>query len=156
MTATPTRRAVLTATVTGAGAVGAAGLLSACGGTATPTAAPPADPGAAAPSAAPSAGDAPAAGRALATTADVPVGGGTVYADQDTVLTQPTAGEFRAFSATCTHQGCTVRDVADGRIHCPCHDSYFAIADGAVLAGPARRPLPAKEVAVDGDSIVVA
>ncbi|OLT09507.1 hypothetical protein BJF78_30580 [Pseudonocardia sp. CNS-139] len=49
-------------------------------------------------------GGAPAAAAPVATTADVPVGGGLVLAEQDLVITQPTAGEFKAFSATCTHQ----------------------------------------------------
>ena len=56
------------------------------------------------------------------------------------MVTQPAAGEFRAFSATCTHQGCAVGDVTDGTINCPCHGSKFAVADGAVVDGPARRP----------------
>ena len=93
---------------------------------------------------------------ALATTSSIPVGGGTVFADKDVVVTQPTAGEFKAFSATCTHQGCKVKSVADGVIVCPCHGSKFAIADGAVTAGPAKSPLPEKSVSVEGDSIVLA
>ena len=86
----------------------------------------------------------------------MPVGGGTVFADKDVVVTQPTAGDFKAFSATCTHQGCKVKSVTDGQIVCPCHGSRFAVADGAVVGGPAKRPLPAKTISVDGDSIVLA
>ena len=82
--------------------------------------------------------------------------GGTVFADKDVVVTQPTAGDFKAFSATCTHQGCKVKSVADGVIVCPCHGSKFAIADGAVTAGPAKSPLPAKTISVEGDSILLA
>jgi len=140
------RRAV----VAGAGGVAAAGLLSACGGGSVatapaPTAAPEPAPASAAP-AAPS-------GTALTSTSDVPVGGGTVFADKDVVVTQPTAGDFKAFSATCTHQGCKVKSVADGNIVCPCHGSKFAIADGSVTNGPAKSPLPEKTISVDGDSI---
>jgi len=143
------RRAV----VAGAGGVAAAGLLSACGGGSVatapaPTAAPEPAPASAAP-AAPSA----ASGTALTSTSDVPVGGGTVFADKDVVVTQPTAGDFKAFSATCTHQGCKVKSVADGNIVCPCHGSKFAIADGSVTNGPAKSPLPEKTISVDGDSI---
>jgi nitrite reductase/ring-hydroxylating ferredoxin subunit len=59
-----------------------------------------------------------------------------VFADKDVVVTQPTAGEYKAFSATCTHQGAS--QVGGRRvIVCPCHGSKFAIADGAVTAGPA-------------------
>ena len=92
---------------------------------------------------------------ALAATSDIPVGGGKVFADKDVVVTQPTSGDFKAFSATCTHQGCKVKNVANGLIVCPCHGSKFAIADGSPQAGPAKKPLPAKTVAVDGDSVVL-
>ncbi|MFL0459511.1 ubiquinol-cytochrome c reductase iron-sulfur subunit [Kytococcus sedentarius] len=70
---------------------------------------------------------------------DVPVGGGVIQ--EGWVVTQPTEGDFKAFSAECTHQGCAVSEVADGQIICSCHGSYFAIADGAPTAGPATKPL---------------
>jgi len=92
----------------------------------------------------------------LAKTSDIPVGGGKVFKDQKVVVTQPVKGEFKAFSAVCTHQGCTVAKVADGTIDCPCHESRFSIADGAVKGGPAPRPLPAKEITVKGDTITLA
>ena len=93
---------------------------------------------------------------ALAAVADVPVGGGIVLAAQDLVVTQPVAGTFKGFSATCTHQGCKVNEVAGGTINCPCHGSKFAVADGAPTAGPASRPLPEKAVTVQGSSVVLA
>lgn len=93
---------------------------------------------------------------AIAAVADVPVGGGIVLAAQDLVVTQPVAGTFKGFSATCTHQGCKVNEVAGGTINCPCHGSKFAVADGAPTAGPASRPLPEKAVAVQGSSVVLA
>jgi Rieske Fe-S protein len=106
--------------------------------------------------AAPATGGAAAAPAApLAATADIPVGGGIVLPDQEIVVTQPTAGQFKAFSAICTHQGCTVNAVADGAITCPCHGSSFAVADGSVITGPARKPLPAKTVKVDGPSVTL-
>jgi Rieske Fe-S protein len=144
------RRAV----VTGVGGVAAVGLLTACGGGGSTATAPA--PATVAPAPAPAAPSAGASGAALATTSSIPVGGGTVFADKDVVVTQPTAGDFKAFSATCTHQGCKVKSVADGVIVCPCHGSKFAIADGAVTAGPAKSPLPEKSVSVEGDSIVLA
>ena len=58
------------------------------------------------------------------------------------MLTQPEAGTFTAFSATCTHQGCAVTEVVGGTINCPCHGSKFAIADGSVTAGPGPEPAP--------------
>ncbi|MFD8211572.1 Rieske (2Fe-2S) protein [Streptomyces sp. NPDC059695] len=137
-----TRRTVLFA---------AAALTTGCGssdgGGGTSTGTPPGtEPaGTPAPSAAP-----------LARTSEIPVGGGTVFAERKVVVTQPSAGEFKAFSAICTHQGCTVDKVADGTIDCPCHGSKYRIADGSVAAGPAPRPLPAEQIVVSGDSITLA
>ncbi|MER6477717.1 Rieske (2Fe-2S) protein [Streptomyces filamentosus] len=98
----------------------------------------------------------PAGGTPLASTSEIPVGGGTVFADRKVVVTQPVKGEFKAFSAICTHQGCTVNKVADGTIDCPCHGSKYDIADGAVKAGPASRPLPAERITVSGETITLA
>jgi Rieske Fe-S protein len=107
---------------------------------------PPASPGAA------NSGGATALGPA----STVPVGGGHVFADQKVVVTQPTAGQFKGFSAVCTHQGCTVNKVADGTIDCPCHGSKFKIADGSVAHGPAARPLPAMKVSAEGGTLRLA
>ncbi|MER7184964.1 Rieske (2Fe-2S) protein [Streptomyces hyaluromycini] len=95
------------------------------------------------------------AGQALAQTSEIPEGGGTIFKDQKIVVTQPTKGEFKAFSAICTHQGCTVNQVVDGTIDCPCHGSKFHIADGSVAHGPATRPLPAESITVTGNSITL-
>ncbi|KPC78668.1 MULTISPECIES: Rieske (2Fe-2S) protein [Streptomyces] len=89
----------------------------------------------------------------LTRTSGVPAGGGTVFKDRKVVVTQPTAGEFKAFSAVCTHAGCIVAAVTDGTIDCACHGSRFSIEDGAVENGPATRPLPAERITVEGDSI---
>jgi Rieske Fe-S protein len=97
-----------------------------------------------------------AQGGALASTSDIPVGGGTVFAEQDVVVTQPAPGQFRAFSATCTHQGCPVTEVADGTINCNCHGSKFAVADGSVVDGPADTPLPERGIEVTGEEILLA
>ncbi|GAA2284721.1 iron-sulfur protein [Streptomyces ruber] len=96
------------------------------------------------------------AGTELAKTADIPEGGGKVFASEGVVVTQPTAGEFKAFSATCTHQGCAVKSVANGVINCPCHQSNFSITDGSVQSGPASVALPAQRISVEGDSIKLA
>ncbi|MBO0848021.1 MAG: Rieske (2Fe-2S) protein [Pseudonocardia sp.] len=95
----------------------------------------------------------PVAGSALGPASSVPVGGGRVFTDQKVVVTQPAAGQFKAFSAVCTHKGCTVNKVADGTIDCPCHGSKFKIADGSVAHGPAEQPLPAKKVDTDGGTL---
>ncbi|MFG2294018.1 Rieske (2Fe-2S) protein [Streptomyces sp. NPDC048603] len=86
---------------------------------------------------------------------EIPVGGGKVLKDQKVVVTQPTAGEFKAYSAVCTHQGCAVTGVKDGKIVCPCHQSFFKVEDGSVASGPATRPLPAAKITVTGDQIAL-
>jgi Rieske Fe-S protein len=101
------------------------------------------------------AASAPAGGGTLAKTTDIPVGGGKIFKDQKVVVTQPTAGEFKAFSAVCTHQGCTVGTVANGTINCPCHGSKFKVGDGSVADGPAPGPLPSKSITVTGTDITL-
>jgi Rieske Fe-S protein len=83
----------------------------------------------------------------------VAVGGGQVYPDHKDVVTQPTAGDFKGFTAICTHQGCTVASVSGGRITCPCHGSQYSITDGSVLQGPARGALAPVTVSVAGTNI---
>ncbi|TCO19748.1 nitrite reductase/ring-hydroxylating ferredoxin subunit [Kribbella steppae] len=100
------------------------------------------------------AGGAQAPGAALATTSEIPVGGGKVFGDAKVVVTQPASGQFKGFSAVCTHQGCIVADVADGTINCACHGSKFKIADGSVANGPAGTPLPAANITVQGGKII--
>ncbi|HEX4251723.1 MAG TPA: Rieske (2Fe-2S) protein [Pseudonocardia sp.] len=92
-------------------------------------------------------------GTGLGPAGAVPVGGGIIYPNESVVVTQPNAGTFKAFSATCTHQGCTVASVSGGTINCPCHGSRFAIGDGSVAHGPATRPLPARRVSNDGGTL---
>ncbi|MEC4020583.1 Rieske (2Fe-2S) protein [Streptomyces sp. H27-D2] len=152
-TAFPARRTV----VAPAGAAGLAAALAACGGSdsdkestsqqseperATPAKSQPGESGA------PAGG-----GEELAKAADIPQGGGTVFKDQKVVVTQPKAGEFKAFSAVCTHAGCLVKEVQDGTINCLCHGSKYRIADGSVAHGPTTKPLPAAKISVDGDSL---
>ncbi|MEV7189131.1 Rieske (2Fe-2S) protein [Kitasatospora sp. NPDC093102] len=85
----------------------------------------------------------------------VPEGGGKVFREQKIVVTQPTAGQYKAFSAKCTHAGCIVDQVKSDQIQCPCHGSRFAITDGAVQDGPASSPLPAYTVTVEGGNLKV-
>lgn len=87
--------------------------------------------------------------------ADVPVGGGTVLAKDKVVVVQPSKGDFKAYSAICTHQGCTVGKVEDGQIVCPCHGSHYSIKDGSPVSGPAPSPLAPKKVTVSGGQITV-
>ncbi|MCP3421412.1 Rieske (2Fe-2S) protein [Nocardioides pinisoli] len=98
----------------------------------------------------------PGAGAALASASAVPVGGCFVNADAKVVVTQPTEGDFKAFSAVCTHQGCLVESSSEGDIPCPCHGSRFSLEDGSPVNGPATAALAAVEITVDGDSITEA
>ncbi len=98
-------------------------------------------------------GDGSPSGTELAATSDIPVGGGKIFAEEKVVVTQPVAGEFKAFSAVCTHQGCTVGSVTNGLINCPCHASRFRVTDASVASGPAPRPLPSREISVSDGTI---
>jgi len=95
-------------------------------------------------------------GLRLAGVDDVPAGGGLILADQQIVLTRGVGESIQAFSAICTHQGCPVNRVADGTINCPCHGSRFDVRTGAVVSGPAPRPLPAVAVTVHDGSVYTA
>jgi nitrite reductase/ring-hydroxylating ferredoxin subunit len=86
---------------------------------------------------------------------EVPVGGGVIMQTASFVVTQPTAGTFKAFSSVCTHEGCPVSQISNGAIICTCHNSRFSVADGSVISGPARRALKAAKVTRSGDSLVV-
>ncbi len=83
----------------------------------------------------------------------VPQGSGVVRGGF--VITQPTAGRFKAFSNICTHQGCPINQVNGNKITCNCHGSEFSIADGSVLRGPAVQPLPKMKISVDGSNLDV-
>lgn len=91
----------------------------------------------------------------IAAAADVPVGGGIVLADQRLVITQPSQGDFKCFTAVCTHQGCLVDAVTD-TINCPCHGSRYSIEDGSVVGGPAPSPLAAEPIVVTDGAINLA
>jgi nitrite reductase/ring-hydroxylating ferredoxin subunit len=137
----PTRRTVLL----GAGVVGAAAVtatLAACdsGGSGDPSA---------------NAGSTSDAN--IAKSSDIPVGGGKIFPKQLVVVTQPTSGQFKAFSAVCTHMGCTVGTISGGLITCPCHGSEYSIADGSVkrAAIQGQAPLPTKTVTVTNGEISV-
>ena len=155
-----TRRGVLA----GVGLVGLAGAVSACGSggsgsssAGTTAGAPPATAGAgSAPSSASGGGGSTAGaaqGSALATTSEIPVGSGKIFTSEKVVVTQPNSGDFKAFSAVCTHMGCIVSTISNGTIDCPCHGSQYSISTGAVVGGPAPSPLAAQTIKVTGSNI---
>lgn len=164
-----TRRRVLhaigLAVLTG-GTASVVGGCSADGGSGTPSPSEPSVPATSAPpgSSQPATPSSPApsssargaspSGSAVAA-ADIPVGGGVVLSEADYVITQPTAGDFRAFSKFCTHKQCPLASVGGGMINCMCHGGRYSMLDGSVQAGPPPEALPAVEVTVTGGWVVV-
>ena len=161
------RRSVLRCAAMVALAGAGAPLLAACGGGDSSSGAPSASgsssapsSGATSPSSSAPASSAPASsapaggGSVLGPVSDVPVGGGKVFSDAKVVVTQPTAGTYKGFSAVCTHQGNPIGSVEGGQIVCPFHNSHFSITDGSPVSGPAQSPLPAVNVKVEGGNIV--
>jgi Rieske Fe-S protein len=93
---------------------------------------------------------------AIAAESDVAPGSAVTFKDAGSpaVLVHLDSGDFVAYSAICTHQGCTVA-YKNGQLACPCHGSVFDPADGAaVIAGPAPKPLAEIPVKVQGGDIV--
>jgi Rieske Fe-S protein len=135
-----TRRTVLA----GVSAVGVVGSLAACGTASNSGGGTTGGGGGTSPT---------AGGGGIAKATDIPVGGGKIIGS--VVVTQPAAGTFKAFSSTCTHQGCQVNAISNGVIKCPCHGSQYSITDGSVKAGPAPAPLPSKTVTVKDGEITV-
>lgn len=65
-------------------------------------------------------------------------------------------GTLYAIDDKCTHMGCSL---AKGRLEgttvtCPCHGSQFDVTSGAVLRGPATRPVRARQVSIDGEALL--
>jgi nitrite reductase/ring-hydroxylating ferredoxin subunit len=133
----PTRRIVFH----GLGAIGVAVALAGCGGGSDDDAADT---------------ETPDAGAVLATTSEVPVGGGLILTDQKIVITQPAEGDFKAFTAVCTHQQNTMTSVEDGVIACSFHGSSFSAETGEVEGGPAPSALASVPIDVKGDQILAA
>ena len=100
------------------------------------------------------------AGAEVAKLADVPVGGGTLVDEPGgagkLLIVQPSAGQVKAFSAACPHQGVTVGTPQGGTITCPGHGSQFDAGTGALKRGPATTGLTAVNVKVSGAAVVLA
>ena len=162
---TVTRRSVLAAGAAGAGAV----ALAACGSSpstsassSTPNTSAPASPTpnttspASSPSSSAAASATSPANPPLAKLADIQVGmstSATLPDGKPAVVSRPTANTAAAFSAKCTHMGCTVQP-AGSELHCPCHGSKYNALTGAVIQGPAPAPLPKIAVQVENGEVV--
>ena len=94
-------------------------------------------------------------GTVLGAASEIPVGGGKIYTAAKVVVTQPARGQYKAFSAVCTHVGCIMSEVANGTIDCPCHGGQFKITNGAVVTGPPPSPLPARQVKIVNGQVVL-
>lgn len=115
-----------------------AGLLSACGGSSSPSAASTA-----------------ADGAVVVPASDTQVGGSTYYADAKVIVSQPQEGTFVAFDSTCPHAGCRVSDTDGAELVCPCHGSRFDPATGAVVQGPATTGLTVLQVTAEGGDLLI-
>jgi len=143
--AEPSRRSVMAAGALG----GSALVLTACGQASAPGTGSK-------PSAGGSSSGAP--GQVLAKLDAIKVGSAIAVTDSNgdnLIVARPTSTTAAAFSAVCTHLGCTVAP-AGGELDCPCHGSVFSATTGAVINGPASRPLAAVAVKVDGGNVVTA
>ena len=140
---TVSRRSVLAVGAAAAGSVALAACGSDSGTSGAASTTPPS----------PTGSTAGAAG--MIAVADVPVGGSASAdnAGAPVVVAQPKAGQVVAFSAICTHKGCTVNP--DGaQLKCPCHGSVYDAFTGEVVSGPAPAPLPPVTVSVAKGEVV--
>ncbi len=89
---------------------------------------------------------------------DVVAGAMRVFDVEGTNVNVASAGgHLHAFDDTCTHAGCSL---AKGKLEgttvtCACHGSQFEVTSGAVLRGPARRPVRSRLVQVEGEDLLV-
>lgn len=157
MTPTPRRRYTVNrrqALSTAAVVTGGGGLLAACGSDEGTD--PGADPSSSEPDSSGSddAGSGRRSDEVIASTGDVPEGSGLILEEPQVVITQPEAGEFKAFSSICTHQGCPVTEIGE-TIDCTCHGSKFSLTDGAPTEGPATSALEEQPITVKGEDITL-
>ncbi|MBT2467957.1 Rieske (2Fe-2S) protein [Streptomyces sp. ISL-66] len=90
----------------------------------------------------------------LGAAADVPVGGAKLFRERKVVVSCAEAGQYKAFSAQCTHAGCVLDKIVEGEGNCPCHGSRFDVTTGKVLRGPATDPLPEVPVKTEGGKLI--
>jgi len=77
------------------------------------------------------------------------------FGSKPALLVRTADGEYRAFSAVCTHLNCTVQYRDDLRqIWCACHNGLYDLA-GRNVSGPPPKPLELLDVRVQGEDVVV-
>jgi len=77
------------------------------------------------------------------------------FGSKPALLVRTADGNFKAFSAVCTHLNCTVQYREDLRqIWCACHNGLYDL-EGRNVSGPPPRPLESYEVHVQGEDVVV-
>ncbi|MCX5379008.1 Rieske (2Fe-2S) protein [Streptomyces sp. NBC_00091] len=133
------RRTVLKGAAALAGTVGAGTALSACSTETNSGAGSPA---------------VPKEPVELGAVTDVPVGGAKLFRERKVVVSCPAEGQYKAFSAQCTHAGCVLDKIVEGEGNCPCHGSRFDVTTGKVLRGPATDPLPAVPVKTENGRLI--
>lgn len=93
----------------------------------------------------------------VAQTGEIPVGGVKLfqYADDQCILVHIDETSYAAYSQKCTHLSCAVYYAREHqRLECPCHEGFFSVRDGSVLAGPPTRPLPRVMLEQRGSDLV--
>jgi Rieske Fe-S protein len=88
---------------------------------------------------------------------EVPVNSGKIFkfGNKPGILVRTAAGEFKAFSAVCTHLECIVQYRDDTKqIWCACHNGQYSL-NGQNIGGPPPRPLEEFKVNTRGDDVVV-
>jgi cytochrome b6-f complex iron-sulfur subunit len=130
-------------------------VLQGCGGSGSPTS-PSGGGGSALPT---------IAGSVSSRTVSVAVDAGSPLASVGgTALVQSSLGSFlvarisqeafSALTAVCTHEGCTITNVAGTTFVCPCHGSQFNTS-GSVVKSPATRPLTSYATAFAGTTLTI-
>lgn len=73
------------------------------------------------------------------------------FGNRPAIVVRTPQGEVRAFTAVCTHLGCTVQYKSDtAQLWCACHNGYYDLG-GNVVSGPPPKPLEKFVVNVRGD-----
>ncbi|MFB6618171.1 Rieske (2Fe-2S) protein [Streptomyces sp. NPDC085524] len=133
------RRTVLKGAAALAGAVGAGVTLTACSTESNSGNGSPA---------------VPSAPVELGAASEVPVGGAKLYREKKLIVSCQAEGQYKAFSAQCTHAGCVLDKIEKDAGNCPCHGSRFDVNTGKVLQGPATDPLPAVPVKAENGKLI--